>query len=371
MTYKKHRIGDMCLLVKGTYPTLRTEPGSYPLVVTAAYRRSASTYQLEGPAVCVPLISSTGHGDASLHRVHYQEGKFALANLLVALLPKQSNLCDAQYLYYLLSAKKNEYFVPLMSGTANVSLKELDVANVEIPLPPIEEQKRVVAKLVTLQSQIDDVKRVKSELDRDVNRFLASAYSKIIEKANDRPMIDVAPLQRRPVPVNPLDRYDEIGIRSFGKGTFHKAPISGIELGTKRIFRIETGDLLFNIVFAWEGAVAVAQRQDHGRVGSHRFLTCVPKPNVATSTFLCFHFLTERGLEQLGEASPGGAGRNRTLGLASLENIRVPVPEYAKQLWFDAIKAKLDVLSSVKSRSDAEVGALFPSLLDKAFRGEL
>jgi type I restriction enzyme S subunit len=371
MICKKYKISDVCSLIKGTYPTLKTEPGKYPLVVTAAYRRSASTYQLDGPAVCVPLISSTGHGDAAIHRVHYQDGKFALANLLVALLPRDSNLCDAKYLYYLLSAKKNEYFVPLMLGTANVSLKEHDIAGVEIPLPPIEEQRRVVTKLATLESQIDDVKREKKELDADIYRFLFAAYWRIIENAHELPMIDVAPLERRPVPVNPLDQYDEIGIRSFGKGTFHKTPVSGIELGTKKIFRIESGDLLFNIVFAWEGAVAVAQSRDHGRVGSHRFLTCVPKSNVATAAFLCFHFLTERGLEQLGEASPGGAGRNRTLGLASLENIKVPIPEFKGQLWFDSIKTKLDALASVKSRSEAELGALFPSLLYKAFRGEL
>src|SRR5205807_2237025 len=138
MKHEIHKIRDVCSLVKGTYPTLKTEPGEYPLVVTAAYRRTASTYQLEGPAVCVPLISSTGHGDAALHRVHYQDGKFALANLLVALYPKDTSVCDAKYLYHLLMAKKDEYFVPLMLGTANVSLKEKDIANVKIPLPPCE-----------------------------------------------------------------------------------------------------------------------------------------------------------------------------------------------------------------------------------------
>jgi hypothetical protein len=69
-----HRLGDLCSLVRGTSPTLKTPPGDYPLVVTAEFRRSADSWQLEGPAVCVPLISSTGHGDAALHRVHYQEG---------------------------------------------------------------------------------------------------------------------------------------------------------------------------------------------------------------------------------------------------------------------------------------------------------
>ena len=91
-------------MVKGTSPTLKTEPGSYPLVVTAEYRRTANSWQLEGPAVCIPLVSSTGHGDAALHRVHYQEGKFALANLLVALIPNAPLLYDTKYLYHLLMA---------------------------------------------------------------------------------------------------------------------------------------------------------------------------------------------------------------------------------------------------------------------------
>jgi type I restriction enzyme S subunit len=74
MKWEKYRLGDLCEMVRGEYPTMKTEPGEYPLVVTAAYRRTASTFQLEGPAVCIPLVSSTGHGDAALHRVHYQDG---------------------------------------------------------------------------------------------------------------------------------------------------------------------------------------------------------------------------------------------------------------------------------------------------------
>src|SRR5260221_1482662 len=50
------------------------------------------------------------------------------------------------------------------------------------------------------------------------------------------------------------------------------------------LFTIEPGDLLFNIVFAWEGAVAVARQQDKGRFGSHRFLTCVPKADFALAS---------------------------------------------------------------------------------------
>src|SRR6266496_6575943 len=174
MTYKTYPISELCLMVKGTYPTLDTEPGEYPLVVTAEYRRSASTYQLEGPAVCVPLISSTGHGDAALHRVHYQEGKFALANLLVALLPKDPNVCSAKYLYHLLMTRKDQLFVPLMLGTANVSLKERDIAAVEVTLPPFPEQRRVVARIEELSGQIQEASNLRRQAVEAVGAVSAS-----------------------------------------------------------------------------------------------------------------------------------------------------------------------------------------------------
>ena len=121
-------LGEICTIQKGTFPTLSTPPGDYPMVVTAAFRRSASSFDVEGPAVCIPTISSTGHGDAALHRVHYQEGKFALANLLVALLPRDPSVCDAKFLYYFLNAKRDQLLVPLMQGTANVSLTSVSVS---------------------------------------------------------------------------------------------------------------------------------------------------------------------------------------------------------------------------------------------------
>src|SRR5713101_1739451 len=128
-------------------------------------------------------------------------------------------------------------------------------------------------------------------------------------------MGDIAPLIRRPVPVRPDETYREIGIRSFGRGVFHKTPTTGLEIGTKRVFSIEPGDLLFNIVFAWEGAVAVASEPERGTIGSHRFLTCVVNKDVADARYLFWWFSRGKGREQLLKASPGGAGRNRTLGV--------------------------------------------------------
>src|SRR5205823_11936776 len=61
--------------------------------------------------------------------------------------------------------------------------------------------------------------------------------------------------------------YVEIGVRSFGRGIFHKAPVTGASLGNKRVLEIRPGDLVFNNVFAWEGAVALAGPAEAGTIG--------------------------------------------------------------------------------------------------------
>jgi hypothetical protein len=142
-----------------------------------------------------------------------------------------------------------------------------------------------------------------------------------------------------------------------------------LDVGSKRLFRIAENDLLFNIVFAWEGAVAVAQREDEGRLGSHRFLSCVTNDQLATPTFLRYFFLTEAGLELLGRASPGGAGRNRTLGLEALSQIDVPLPPLKAQKWFDELQAKAAEARFRNAEAAAELNHLIPSMLDRAFNG--
>ena len=120
-------------------------------------------------------------------------------------------------------------------------------------------------------------------------------------------------------------------------------------------------------MFAWEGAVAIAQPEDAGRVGSHRFLTCVPEPTIATTDFLLFYFQSLDGLQRLGEASPGGAGRNRTLGLKKLEAIEVPVPPLETQHWFDRLQAKARRIRAIRAASARDADALIPALLHEVF----
>lgn len=137
---------------------------------------------------------------------------------------------------------------------------------------------------------------------------------------------DVLHLERRPVDVDPAAEYREVGVRSFGKGLFHKEPVTGVELGSKRVFRIEPGDLVISNVFAWEGAIALATQAEAGMIGSHRFMTYVPKDERIDASWAAWFFLSEPGLELIRVASPGSAGRNKTLAIDRFESLEIPLP---------------------------------------------
>ena len=243
----------------------------------------------------------------------------------------------------------------------------------EYPALPnyLSELPRIVEGVDELARKIDKVKSIKQEIETDFDKMLLSAYHSIADNANRKPMEEVAPLTRRPATVNAVEKYPQVSVRSFGRGTFHKPELEGSEITWQKPYLVKSGDILISNIKAWEGAIAVASESDDGRYGSHRYLTCVPIPNVATSRFVCFHLLTSEGLYEVGQASPGSADRNRTLGAKALMQIPIPVPPIEKQLWFDNLYAKVASLRELQSATGEELSALLPSVLDRAFKGEL
>lgn len=138
------KIGDCCTVEKGKTPIQKAVAGEYPLVATTEERQSSNTFQFDDEAVCVPLISSRGHGVASISRIYYQEGKFALGNILCAIIPKDKHDLNAKFLRYYLYLKKDVLLVPLMRGGANVSLTVDSIKGVQIPIIPIDRQNEIV-----------------------------------------------------------------------------------------------------------------------------------------------------------------------------------------------------------------------------------
>ncbi len=155
--WKKVKIGEICQIIKGTTGIASAEPGEYPLVVTALERKTCSSFQFDCEAVCIPLVSSSGHGKKTLNNVHYQSGKFALGTILCAVIPNNPNELDARFLHQYLQFYKDKILVPLMKGAANVSLSMKDITKVEIPLPSIEKQHELSELFVEAQKKYKEL----------------------------------------------------------------------------------------------------------------------------------------------------------------------------------------------------------------------
>ncbi len=277
--------------------------------------------------------------------------------------------CDPAFMGWLV---RSTPFVDLCKaaseGTTNrVRIKEDRFLDQQIALPPLAEQQAIVARLDSLTEKTRQLEAHLDAVERDAERLLALRFRDAIADAPLRPMAEVAPLVRREQSIDLNGSYPELGIRSFGKGTFHKPPLSGSDVGTKRLFRIEPDDLLFSNVFAWEGAMAIAKAEDAGRFGSHRFITCVPDRRLTSADFLRYYFLTDAGMLKIGEASPGGAGRNRTLGLEKLMALEVPMPSLVAQQTFDHLHAEVAALKAKHTAIRQANAALLPATLERVF----
>ena len=179
---------------------------------------------------------------------------------------------------------------------------------------------------------------------------------------------------RHPVAIEAAAPYQELGIRSHGRGVFHKEPLVGRDLDEKEVYWVQSDALIFNIVFAWEGAVAVTIDEDAGLVASHRFPMYIAN-DMAVPAFYK-HFLTANpGIRLLDWLSPGAAGRNRTLNRSALFKERLPAPPVAEQRAIcealDREFARLDSLITEAQRAITLLQERRSALISAAVTGQI
>tara|TARA_R110002167_G_scaffold71696_9_gene202207 strand:+ start:4540 stop:5853 length:1314 start_codon:yes stop_codon:yes gene_type:complete len=175
---KKIKLGEYCDIIKGNIGIKKAMPGEYPLVVTAEDRLSHNEFQFDNTAVIIPLVSSTGHGHASIKRLHYQEGKFALGTILCAVIIRDTTIINPRYLYIYLSYFKDHLLVPLMKGAANVTLSIKKIKDVEIILPSLERQ----LEIIELEKNNDLIEELESEIQTQ-KHLLTQLKQSILQEA--------------------------------------------------------------------------------------------------------------------------------------------------------------------------------------------
>ena len=125
------------------------------------------------------------------------------------------------------------------------------------------------------------------------------------------------------------------------------------------LFVVKENDLIVNITFAWEGAIAIVSKDDEGALVSHRFPTFTFNPETARIDYFRHFILLPRFRYLLKLISPGGAGRNRVLSIKDFLKLEIMVPSSEEQTAIARVlqaadkeitllKAKLDKLKEQK-----------------------
>lgn len=288
-----------------------------------------------------------------------------------ALLPREG--IDGVFLAWLLTGLNDSLLARVEEAAHGAKALRSELwKKLPVSIPPISTQRSIAAFLDHKIPSIDELIATKERfasalaelrqtlITEAVMNELPQFRTDVKERRLDHILFEV----QRPVNVEPNKSYVEIGVRSHGKGIFHKEPVLGWQLDEKKVFWIQPGDLVFNIVFAWERAVAVAGKDEQGLIGSHRFPCYRPVEGKADVRFLRYLFLSDFGRFLLDQNSPGAAGRNRTLNRRALlkEKVRLPGIEVQKQIadmldvktrtidtLIDSTRKSIDLVSAYRS----------------------
>jgi type I restriction enzyme S subunit len=155
-----------------------------------------------------------------------------------------------------------------------------------------------------------------------------------------------------------------LGLRSHVKGTFHELIEDPTTVAMDKLFVVKENDLVVNITFAWEHAIAIAEKKDEGKLVSHRFPTFTLKEG-NDPLFFKHLIRTKRFKYDLDVASPGGAGRNRVLNKTEFMKIKVLRPPYEEQKEISKILSQEDLKLSIFAKLISSKNRLRRTILRK------
>jgi len=272
-------------------------------------------------------------------------------------------------------------------GTTNrVRLKVDRFLAAPVPLPPLPEQRRIVARIEELAALIEEARSLRAEARQEAEVLPFEAFQELVDKGvangwSTRLLSEVCE-------VNPSRKgktayQDDIAV-SF-------VPMSAVDDVTGSIAKPEErvfsevgkgytwfveGDVIFaKITPCMEnGKSAVAKNLVNGvGFGSTEFHVLRPG-NEATAEWI-HNIVRQPSFRRDAATSFKGSAGQQRVPQAFLESCKIPVPPLTEQhrivTYLDRLQAQVDELTALQQATQAELNALLPSVLERAFRGEL
>jgi type I restriction enzyme S subunit len=250
-------------------------------------------------------------------------------------------------------------------GQANVNPTEFK-RHCYIPLPGIEEQNKIVALLRIWDSAIGNTEKLLKAIKL---RHKILSIKLLGNKPNETPIKKFLRQISRAIK-KPDEPYWALGIRSHGKGTFRRFIENTSAVAMETLYRVKHDDIIVNITFAWEGAIALVDKTDEDCLVSHRFPTFEIDRNKALPEYLRHIIVQKRFIKNLGLISPGGAGRNRVLNKRDFLNLKISLPEIGEQQRIgDILNTSLREISLLQKKLEL-LKKQKSGLMQKLFTGE-
>ena len=370
-------LGELCKLVKGSSPISKTTPGPYQLVTTGEERKTADSFQFDTEAVCIPLISSTGHGHASLKRIHYQGGQFALANILVAALVKDASTLSTKFLTRYLNFTKDRLIVPLMTGAANMSISVDRLATVPIEFPSLMEQNRIVKLL----DETEELEKLRVKADQHSAALIPAIFDEMFGNSISNlkgwskvALGDIAevksgagfPLDKQGLLDQPIPFFKVGDMNTLG----NEYEMHVFQHSISKVTRKELGAVLFpagSVIFPKVGAAIGTNKK--------RILVCpscvdnnvmviLPSEKIDTSYF--FALLAAKDLSEF-----ASNGNPPSIRKTTVEGWQILLPPLPLQKEFAVRVQEIRSIQAEQATSRNRLCGLFKSMLHRAFNGEL
>ena len=290
---------------------------------------------------------------------------------------------DKDFFYYLLSSNyMYEQFSSKASGTTVKNLNIDMVKTTNIPLPPFEEQKRIVVNLDNLFAKIDKAIALHQKNIDEANIFMASVLNDVFveleEKYSSKTVYELCTKITDGTHSTP--KYIDSGIpflsvKNISQGviSFDDTKFISIEehnLLSKRC-NVEKNDILYTKV----GTTGIAKVVDTDIEFSIFVSIALLKPKKDLISSMYFqHILNSPNCYEQSQSRTRGVA-NRNLVLNDIKQIFFPLPPLKTQqkvvAYLDEISNKMEKIKNLQKEKMQSLKALKASILDQAFKGEL
>jgi type I restriction enzyme S subunit len=260
---------------------------------------------------------------------------------------------------------------------------------VTIPLPPLIEQRRIVARIEELAAKIEEARGLRREAVEEAGILVQRASSAVFETSQWEEFAigdllregTLNGLGARPSdspPGYPILRISAATSRANAIVDETDTKYLSLEASEAAKYRLEPGDLLacrFNGNLHYVGKFAMyCGDSGEAQVYPDKLIRFRVDKTKIIPEFTRLAMNSSRGRSAI-EAFCATTAGNIGISAGNLKTVRVPVPPLSEQhsivTYLDSLQAKVNTLKALQAETAAELDALLPSVLDKAFKGEL